>query len=29
LLKDGGYYMMELDEEARLPARFQFHPIKR
>jgi hypothetical protein len=29
LLKDGGYYTMELDEEARRPARFQFHRLKR
>jgi hypothetical protein len=29
LLKDGGYYMMELDEDARRPARFEFHPLKR
>jgi len=29
LLKDGGYYTIELDEDARQPARFKFHPLKR
>ena len=29
LLKDGGYCTMELDPEARQPARFQFHPLRR
>lgn len=28
LLKDGGYYSVELDEEARRSARFQFHRLK-
>jgi hypothetical protein len=26
LLKDGGYCTIELDPEARHPARFRFHP---
>ncbi|MDB6109346.1 MAG: hypothetical protein JWR69_1096 [Pedosphaera sp.] len=29
LLKDGGYYTVELDAEARQPARFQFHRLPR
>lgn len=29
LLKDGGYYTVELDEEARRPAGFVFHPMPR
>lgn len=29
LLKDGGYFTVELDAEARLPALFEFHRIKR
>jgi len=29
LLKDGGYYTVELDEDARQPAQFQFHRMKR
>ena len=29
LLKDGGYYAVELDPEARQPARFQFHRLTR
>jgi hypothetical protein len=29
LLKDGGFYRVELDEEARQPANFTFHPLKR
>jgi len=29
LLKDGGFYTVEIDGEARVPARFQFHRIKR
>jgi hypothetical protein len=29
LLKDGGYYTTELDEDAAQPARFTFHPLKR
>jgi hypothetical protein len=29
LLKDGGYYTVELDADARQPARFQFHPLPR
>ena len=29
LLKDGGYYTVELEAEARQPARFQFHRLKR
>jgi hypothetical protein len=29
LLKDGGYCTLELDPEARLPARFRFHPLHR
>ncbi|HEX4646293.1 MAG TPA: metallophosphoesterase [Verrucomicrobiae bacterium] len=29
LLKDGGYYTAELDEEARKPAKFEFHGLKR
>lgn len=28
LLKDGGYYTVDLDEEARQPAQFQFHGLK-
>lgn len=27
LLKDGGYFVVELDEEARRPAQFQFRPL--
>ena len=27
LLKDGGYCTIELDPEARHPARFRFHPL--
>lgn len=27
LLKDGGYFVAELDEEARRPARFEFRPL--
>ena len=27
LLKDGGYCTIELDPEARRPARFRFHPL--
>jgi hypothetical protein len=29
LLKDGGYCTMEIDPEARHPARFHFHPVAR
>lgn len=29
LLKDGGYYTAELNSEARQPALFRFHPIRR
>jgi hypothetical protein len=29
LLKDGGYFTMELDGAAKSPAQFQFHPLKR
>lgn len=29
LLKDGGYLTVDLDAEARRPARFQFHPLPR
>ena len=29
LLKDGGFYTAELDEDARQPAKFLFHPLKR
>jgi hypothetical protein len=29
LLKDGGYCTIELDEAARQPVRFQFHPLAR
>jgi hypothetical protein len=29
LLKDGGYFMVELDAEAVRPARFTFHPLPR
>jgi hypothetical protein len=29
LLKDGGFYTAELDSEARVPARFQFHRVPR
>jgi hypothetical protein len=29
LLKDGGYCTLEIDPEARHPARFRFHPIHR
>jgi hypothetical protein len=29
LLKDGGYCTLEIDPEARQPARFRFHPIHR
>ena len=29
LLKDGGFYRVELDPEARRPARFQFQPLPR
>lgn len=28
LLKDGGYFSVEFDEEARQPARFRFHHLK-
>ena len=28
-LKDGGFFTVELDAEARQPAAFQFHPLKR
>ena len=28
LLKDGGYYIAELDLNANRPARFEFHPLK-
>jgi hypothetical protein len=29
LLKDGGYFTVELDGAAKQPAHFQFHPLKR
>lgn len=29
LLNDGGYYTVELDEEATSPAKFLFHPLRR
>lgn len=29
LLKDGGYFTATLDDEAKRPAQFQFHPLKR
>ncbi len=29
LTKDGGYYTVELDAEARQPAQFKFHPLPR
>jgi len=29
LLKDGGYYTVKLDAEARRPAEFTFHPLRR
>jgi hypothetical protein len=29
LLKDGGYWTVELDPEARQPARFRFHRLHR
>ena len=29
LLNDGGYYTVELEEEAKSPAKFLFHPLKR
>jgi hypothetical protein len=29
LLKDGGYYTVELDEAAQRPAQFEFHRLKR
>lgn len=29
LLNDGGYFTVELDAAAELPAKFQFHPLKR
>jgi hypothetical protein len=29
LLKDGGYFTANLDADARRPAQFQFHPLKR
>jgi hypothetical protein len=29
LLKDGGYFTVKLDAEAKHPARFTFHPLKR
>ena len=29
LLKDGGYFTVLLDAEAKFPAQFQFHPLKR
>jgi len=29
LLKDGGYFTVKLDAEAKFPAQFQFHPLKR
>ena len=29
LLKDGGYYIAELDADGKSPARFRFHPLKR
>jgi hypothetical protein len=28
LLKDGGYYVMEVDSDGRHPAKFEFHPLK-
>jgi hypothetical protein len=28
LLKDGGYYTATLDSEAKVPAQFQFHPLR-
>jgi hypothetical protein len=29
LLKDGGYYTVELPAQTELPARFEFHPLPR
>ena len=29
LLKDGGYFTVTLDDEAKHPAQFQFHPLNR
>jgi hypothetical protein len=29
LLNDGGYYTAEVDEEAKSPAKFLFHPLRR
>lgn len=29
LLKDGGYFTVQLDAEAQKPAQFEFHPLKR
>ena len=29
LLNDGGYYTVELDDEAKSPAKFLFHPLRR
>jgi len=29
LLNDGGYYTMELDPAAKVPAQFIFHPLPR
>ena len=29
LLKDGGYYTVELDADVKSPARFHFHPLQR
>jgi hypothetical protein len=29
LLNDGGYFMVEIDPAAKLPARFTFHPLRR
>ena len=29
LLKDGGYYTVELDDEAKSPTKFLFHPLRR
>jgi hypothetical protein len=29
MLNDGGYYVLEIDPEARRPARFAFHPLPR
>jgi hypothetical protein len=29
LLKDGGYFTVNLDADAKQPARFTFHPLKR